>query len=123
MPDSSWGPVRKLIRDRRMELGFTQQQAAERAALSLTTWNLIEVCPREQFRPLTLAQVARALEWPHDRIREALSDGTTATTQAVVDAEQVRIDGQGTALDMVRRKDPEYYMQLNELARLHLRGR
>lgn len=62
MPDSSWGPVRKLIRERRMELGFTQQQAAERATLSLTTWNLIEVGPREQFRPLTPAQVARALE-------------------------------------------------------------
>lgn len=52
-----------LIRQRRIELRLTQRQAAERAGVSLATWQVLERhVDSRRFQPLTLARVADGLE-------------------------------------------------------------
>lgn len=46
---------------RRADLGLTQQEAADRAGVAVTTWRMIEGGSQTNFRALTLAAVARAL--------------------------------------------------------------
>lgn len=67
--------VAKRVRDRRVELGLTQKQAVARAGhsdevtgVSAMTWRKLERRQQSTFRDLTLAAIARALEWSHDSI-------------------------------------------------------
>ena len=64
--------VGKLVKARRLELGHTQQKAAELADVSLSTWNLLETGRRARFEDLTLAQVAKSLGWPSSALARLL---------------------------------------------------
>lgn len=57
-----------VVARRRAELQLTQQQAADRAGVAVTTWRMIEGGRQTSFRTLTMAAVARALEWDVDRL-------------------------------------------------------
>ncbi len=64
--------VGRLVKARRLELGHTQQKAAELADVSLSTWNLLETGRRARFEDLTLAQVAKSLGWPPSALARLL---------------------------------------------------
>lgn len=66
----------RLVRERREELELTQQEAATRADISMTTWRSIEKGRESDPRGLTLTAMARALEWPPTALRHFLAHGT-----------------------------------------------
>ena len=61
---AQWTRVGDAVKDRRLALGWTQQDAADRAGVSLATWRLIELAGRERFQELTLRGLVRGLGWP-----------------------------------------------------------
>lgn len=63
-----------VIRRRREELGLTQQQAAARADIALSTWGQYEG-GRTEGRGLTRAAIARALGWRADAMELILAGG------------------------------------------------
>lgn len=74
--------VGAVIRERRLQLDLTQQQAAASAGVSPTTWRSIERGSSPGFRDLTLRSIARALDWPTTAIGEMFrEDGTEAGIQ------------------------------------------
>ncbi|HUG87105.1 MAG TPA: helix-turn-helix transcriptional regulator [Euzebya sp.] len=60
----------EAVRRRRAELQLTQEDAAEKAGVAVTTWRMIEAGRTNSFRALTLVAVARALEWQPDHLLE-----------------------------------------------------
>jgi transcriptional regulator with XRE-family HTH domain len=63
------------VKERRLALGWTQQEAAERSSVSLATWRLIELGGRERYQELTLRGVIRGLGWPLDALDRLRSGG------------------------------------------------
>lgn len=57
----------RMIRARRRQLGISQEEASDRAGISVGTWSLLE---RGMHRPKkeTALHVSRALEWEDDRL-------------------------------------------------------
>lgn len=73
-----WARVAAAVLARRVQLGLTQEDAAERGGLSATTWRLLENRAQSSYRRLTLAGVERALGWAAGSIA-ALLDGRDPT--------------------------------------------
>lgn len=73
------GELSGLVRRRRLELRLTQRQAAERAGVSLATWQSLERrgAGAAQFAELTLARVAHGLGVPRDAF-DGAEDAATA---------------------------------------------
>lgn len=67
-----WEAVAAAVERRRLALGLTQRQAAERGSVAIQTWNLIEGGGRTSYRALTIAGVCRALGWSDDSIDRIL---------------------------------------------------
>jgi transcriptional regulator with XRE-family HTH domain len=61
--DSEADTIGRAVRRRRRQLGITQQEAADRAQLSLRAWNQIERGHREG-RDRTIAMIEEALTLP-----------------------------------------------------------
>jgi transcriptional regulator with XRE-family HTH domain len=59
-----WKRVGDAVKDRRLALGWTQQEGADRAGLSLATWRLVELGGRQRYQELTLRGLVRGLGWP-----------------------------------------------------------
>ena len=72
---AQWTRVGDAVKDRRLELGWTQQEAADRAGVSLATWRLIELAGRERFQELTLRGLVRGLGWPVGAIERLRAGG------------------------------------------------
>lgn len=51
-----------------MELGLTQQEAADRGSVSLATWRLVESAGRDRYQDLTLRGICKALDWRPDAV-------------------------------------------------------
>ena len=49
-----WKRVGHAVRNQRLHLGWTQQEASERAGVSLATWRLIESAGRDRYQDLTI---------------------------------------------------------------------
>ena len=69
-----WDLIPIAVLQKRLDLGLTQQEAADRAGVSLSTWNLLETGNQRRFRPLTLAAIAKALRWTPDSFQR-MEDG------------------------------------------------
>lgn len=67
-----WQRVAAAVRDRRASLRWTQQQAAERAGISLANWGVVEAAGRTSYRPSTLRGICIALRWSTDSIDRIL---------------------------------------------------
>lgn len=74
MPSTAdWKRVGDAVRSRRLELGRTQQEIAEQAAVSLATWRLVETAGRDRYQDLTIRGLCRALGWRPDAIESLLA--------------------------------------------------
>ena len=60
------GALSQFVRTRRAALGLTQEAAAEKAHIGVSTWRLLEKGDTSGFRGLTLARAAQALDVPAD---------------------------------------------------------
>lgn len=65
---TSGHPVGELIRERRLARGWTQEDAAERAGVSVGSWRNTE-SGRRRPRPATFAAIIASLELTPDDIR------------------------------------------------------
>ena len=72
---AQWQRVGDAVKDRRLALGWTQQEAADRSGVSLATWRLVESAGRERFQELTLRGLARGLGWPVGAIDQLRAGG------------------------------------------------
>jgi len=64
--NEAWERVGHAVRNQRLHLGWTQQEASENAGVSLATWRLIEAAGRDRYQDLTMRGVCRAFGWPND---------------------------------------------------------
>src|SRR5689334_18570441 len=91
----TWQQIGDEVRRRRLSLGLTQQEAATRAGVSLSTWNLIETGGQESYRGLTLTAAARALGWrldAFDRLAEGVPPEDLAQVQAIAEVAEARAE-------------------------------
>jgi transcriptional regulator with XRE-family HTH domain len=70
-----WKRVGAAVKDRRLALGWTQQEGADRAGVSLATWRLVELGGRQRYQELTLRGLVRGLGWPLDAIDRLRAGG------------------------------------------------
>ena len=70
-----WTRLGEAVRERRLSLGWTQQEAAERSGVSLATWRLIELGGRERYQELTLRGLIRGLGWPLGSVERLRAGG------------------------------------------------
>ena len=98
-----------VVRDRRLELGFTQEQAAGLAEhVSLPNWQAIEGAKRDNIRDRTARGICRALGWSPDSI-ERITDGlapTITNTPTGDDRDELRqqLDDQARRLAAVEQR-------------------
>lgn len=90
-PDGdAWETWARKVRDRRLELGYTQDEAAKRGGVSGTTWRKIEEGATTSYRALSLSGVCRALDWPPNAYlqilgwRDDITDTATELDMAVL---------------------------------------
>ncbi len=72
---AEWQRVGDAVKDRRLTLGWTQQEAADRSGVSLATWRLIELAGRDRYQELTLRGMLRGLGWPLDAVDQLRAGG------------------------------------------------
>lgn len=91
----AWKTFGEKVQQRRLELGLTQDEAAERGGVSGTTWRNIEKGNGTSYRALTLSGVCRALGWPPNAYSQILftdddvEEGVTVDVDAFVLAERM----------------------------------
>lgn len=80
-----WQVLATLVRERRLDLGMSQDEAAALAGVSGTTWRSLEVHGRP-VRELSRAGIAKALRWSADSIDQTLAGGepTLVTTESAL---------------------------------------
>ena len=83
----AWERVGHAVRNQRLHLGWTQQEAAEHAGVSLATWRLVEAAGRDRYQDLTMRGVCRAFGWPIDTFTTILTGGEPPE---LVDASQLK---------------------------------
>lgn len=73
--------IARAVRERRAELGLSQEQASRASGGMISTANLrvVEGAGRATFRPKSLIGIARALSWPADAVAR-LADGEDPLT-------------------------------------------
>jgi transcriptional regulator with XRE-family HTH domain len=77
-PQRKPSPLGENVRQRRVALGLTQPQVAERAGLSTNHVNMIEHGERQGVRPKTLRGLAEALECTVEELLAGSADVTPA---------------------------------------------
>lgn len=75
MTSTPWEEIGRAVRNQRLHLGWTQQDAADRAGLSLATWRTIEAGGRDLYQELTIRKVCRSFGWPSDAFTVILDGG------------------------------------------------
>jgi len=81
----AWRRLGEAVKDRRLALGWTQQEAADRSGVSLATWRLIELGGRERYQELTLRGIIRGLGWPLDAVDRIRSGGSWPSADEVME--------------------------------------
>jgi transcriptional regulator with XRE-family HTH domain len=82
---AQWERVGDAVKDRRLALGWTQQEAADRSGVSLATWRLVESAGRERFQELTLRGLVRGLGWPVGAIEQLRAGGPAPAPDELTD--------------------------------------
>lgn len=70
-----WRRLARLVRDRRGDLGMTQEEVTAAGGPSNSTVRLIEGARRPGYRPATLRALERALRWERGSARAVLDGG------------------------------------------------
>jgi transcriptional regulator with XRE-family HTH domain len=83
------------VKERREELGLTQEETAAAGGPSTATLRLIENCNAKSYRPKTFRQLDAALRWPPGAARRVLAGHDPVEPQPEPEPlhRQVSIDG------------------------------
>jgi transcriptional regulator with XRE-family HTH domain len=73
------------VRARRLDLGWTQQQLASAAGVSLATVRNVEAGAQAHYRALTRHGICRALGWPPDALAALSQEGEPDLPDAGMD--------------------------------------
>jgi hypothetical protein len=73
-----WDRLAEYVRERRVELGLTQEDIRMEGGPSTATMRLIEGALQENYQPATLRDLEKALQWEHGSVRRILSGGEPA---------------------------------------------
>lgn len=103
------GPLAREIRRRRRALSLTQEQAAQAADVSISTWGNLEAGRQTDPSPTTAAGVARALGWPSDFLARIEAGGSPEAAGQPLDGPEL--------LATLRDRDPEAYAAVLTLMR------
>jgi transcriptional regulator with XRE-family HTH domain len=75
MNPRDWGRLARYVRERREDLGFTQEDVATKGGPSTATLRLIENGTQETYRQKSLRQLEAALGWEPGSVRKILDGG------------------------------------------------
>jgi transcriptional regulator with XRE-family HTH domain len=116
------------VRRRRVEMGLTQQDLADRAGLSLNHVNMIEHGERQAVRPKTLRGLADALACTMDELSAGAVDTTPArrALEAFIVAEKL-VPAEAAAMREYQQKlgprpEERVFLRLLDLVREDLRA-
>jgi hypothetical protein len=70
-----WHRLAESVRERRVELGMTQEEARAAGGPSTATMRLIEGALQESYQASTLRDLERALQWQRGSVRMVLAGG------------------------------------------------
>ena len=70
-----WRRLARLVRDRRGDLGLTQEEVTAAGGPSNSTVRLIEGARRDGYRPAILRSLERALQWERGSVAAVLGGG------------------------------------------------
>ena len=91
--DIDWKRVGLAVAHRRAELGFRKQEdAAKAAGIGVTTWRQIEGAKQDGYRPVILAAVALALNWPADALERIGRGEPVEREQSDLEARVARLE-------------------------------
>lgn len=111
----SWEELAAIVRQRRAELGRTQQGVADRAievlgpkALSEPTVRVFEHAGRDAYRGQTLTAISVGLDWPRDALQRLQTSTVDPEDLAVLPTEvappwEELLDGQRQLTELVER--------------------
>lgn len=111
-----WQRIGRLVLAERLRRGWTQEDAAERAGVSPTSWRMLESAGQAGYRALTLARVAQVLDWPPDAFIMMLAGGEPDSTDPALASMLVdeRINAMEERLDAVAAQLEEVIRRLDE---------
>lgn len=75
MTDKDWKRLADAVRQRRDELGMTQEEVAAAGGPSTATMRLLEGALGTSYRSRTFTQLERALAWTRGTVRHVLDGG------------------------------------------------
>ncbi len=101
--EPDWLKMAEAVRNRRGELGLTQDEVVERMdpPIGIQTYRRVEAGDQPNYRPTTLAAVARALDWPSDMLTRLATGRSGKATAAHLTEIDRRLDSLEEALDQI----------------------
>jgi hypothetical protein len=75
MESRDWSRLARIVRERREDLGITQEQVAGNGGPSTATLRLIEGAAQETYRAKSLRQLEIGLRWMPGSVRSVLNGG------------------------------------------------
>lgn len=84
------------VRDRRLELGWTKQQSAKEAGVTVVTYRQVETA--QSVRDTTYAAIERAFGWPAGACMAILDEGPVRPPESA--GGEVATDSKGFVLDI-----------------------
>lgn len=113
---TDWNALAAAIRERRDELGLTQEQVAARGGPSTATLRLLEGALQTSYRHRTYVDLDRALGWPSGHARAVLT-GTASVQPPGEAAGYVSDRGSATADDEILEMVRDARTRLDEIER------
>jgi hypothetical protein len=77
-----WDRLAEFTRERRVELGLTQEDVRVEGGPSTATMRLIEGALQEGYQPATLRDLEKALQWEHGSVMRILNGGDPVLASA-----------------------------------------
>jgi transcriptional regulator with XRE-family HTH domain len=107
-----WQNLARLTRERREELGLTQEDVAKSGGPSTATIRLIESKGAQSYRPKTYHQLEAALQLRPGSVRSALNGGPFWPREAPPEPKDEIDDSLASSWDSIR----EWIEMMNELS-------
>jgi hypothetical protein len=96
MAAKDWERLAEFVRERRVELGLTQEDARAAGGPSTATMRLIEGALQRSYQPATLRDLERVMQWERGSARMILAGGEPVP-RAVTDADALVADARADA--------------------------
>lgn len=102
MAANDWDRLAESVRERRVELGLTQEDARAAGGPSTATMRLIEGALQHSYQPSTLRDLEHVLQWERGSVRKILAGGDPVPLADIprIIRRDVEFRGTGSAADL-----------------------